>query len=156
MEFIAHDEIWTKTKILKSAFFEAEYINGSCNVDITYKNHFKHITEEYEFVKLPDTVINDLPLKKYMLKYVGKIKRKKSFPIGTNHYIIEDSTNFHLPILIHSTAFEEWKIERNIPNGIFKEKIFYDFNNTVKYKFLLVGFSKIKKTMIIPEDCLDQ
>lgn len=154
LEFVSQDKIWSKTKVSKTDFFKAEFINLACNSNLTYKNHFKFRTKEYEFETLTDTILHSLPLKRYKLKYVGKRNRKKSFPVGTNLYIIASSTEFHLPILIHSTAFEEWKEEGTIPNGIFKEKIFYDFNNNVDHKYLLENYSEINKTIVIPDNCL--
>lgn len=156
LEFIAQDNIWTTTKVTKKNFFKAEHIKFNCNSDLSYKNHFKFRAKEYEFEILPDTLLNNRTLKNYKLKYIGKRKRKKSFPIGTNLYIIKDSTEFHLPILTHSTAFEEWKEERNIPNGIFMEKIFYDFRDEINYKYILYDYYQISKSIIIPENCFEQ
>lgn len=155
LEFVDQDQIWSTTELKKENFFRAESIILDCSYDIGYKNNFKFRVKEYKFDRLTDTLMNDLKLKKYKLTYTGKRKKKKSFPIGTNLYIVEDSTNFHLPILTHSTAFEEWKQERNIPNGIFKEKIFYDFENEMEYKFILKGYYPIDKKIIIPENCLE-
>ena len=155
-EFIAQDRIWSKTTIPKSDFFQAQYINLDCNENLTYRNHFKFRTKKYRFEILPDTALKNSLLKNYRLQYIGKKKRNKSFPVGTNLYIIENSTNFHLPILTHSTAFEEWKEEMNIPNGIFKEKIFYDFNNEIKYKYILKKYYKIDKVILIQDDCLEK
>ena len=156
LEFIAQDRIWGKTKVKQTDFINAEFISLACTRSLTYRNHFKYRTKEYEFEILPDTILRSLPLKRYKLKYVGKRKRKKSFPVGTNVFIIGNSTEFHKPILIHSTAFEEWKGEGNIPNGIFKEKIFYDYNNNIDYKYLLKNFYEINKTIVIPDECLEE
>ena len=156
LEFVSQDEMWSKTKITQTDFFRAEFINLICSGNLTHKNHFKFRTKEYEFKVLTDTILHNFPLKRYKLQYVGKRKRKKSFPVGTNIYIITSSTEFHLPILTHSTAFEEWKEEETIPNGIFKEKIFYDFNDNIDYKYHLQNYYEINKTIIIPDNCLEE
>lgn len=155
LEFVAQDKIWAKTKLTQTDFFNADYINLICNSNLTYNNHFKFRTKEYAFETLTDTILYSLPLKRYKFKYVGKKKRKKSFPVGTNLYIITNSTEFHLPILTHSTAFEEWQEEGNIPNGIFIEKIFYDFNNNIDYKYFLENYYEINKSIVIQDKCLE-
>lgn len=156
LELIDQDQLWAKTKVRKQDFIKADFINLECNRNFIFKNHFKFRTKEYEYTMLSDTLIDNKYLKNYKLQYIGKRKRKKSFPVGTNHYIIEDSTEFHLPILTHSTAFEEWKEERNIPIGIFKEKILYDFKNEIKYKYILKAYYPINKSIIVPDKCLEK
>ncbi|WP_141878098.1 hypothetical protein [Gramella sp. Hel_I_59] len=156
LEFVDQDKVWAETKVSKEDFFMAEGINLTCDYNLSYRNDFKFRTKEYEFELLPDTILNNKSLRQYKLKYIGKRKRKKSFPVGSNTYIIKDSTAFHLPILTHSTAFEEWEINKKIPNGIFSEKIFYDYQNNIEYKFILKNCYKIKKSIIVPEDCLEQ
>ncbi len=156
LEFIAQDKIWTKTKIEKKYFFEAEFIKGTCDSILTHRNYFKEKTKHYKFEVLSDTIINNLSLERYKLMFIGKRKGKRSNPIGSNLYIIEDSTKFHLPTLTHPTAFGEWKEEGQIPNGIFKEKIFLDFEDNVAEKHILKDYYMTNKTLIIPEDCLEQ
>ncbi|MDT0650188.1 hypothetical protein [Autumnicola edwardsiae] len=155
LELIVQDKIWTKMKLSRKDFINAKFINLTCNSSLIYKNYFKFRTKEYKFEIIKDTILESLPLNRYKLEYVGKRKRKKSFPVGTNVYIIANSTDFHSPILTHSTAFEEWKEKGKIPNGIFKEKIFYDFKNNIDYKYILNNYSEINKTIVIPDNCLE-
>jgi hypothetical protein len=59
-----------------------------------------------------------------------------------------------LPILTHSTPFEEWKEERNIPNGIPKQFYLTKFQSSEKIlNYTLVEYVKINKFLIVPEAC---
>ena len=154
--FHVQDLLLADVKLKKYDFFNLETLTINCESNYLMENIFKFRVKEYEFNILTDTLIDNKYLSQYKLEYTGKRKRKKSRPIGTNHYIIKDSTQFHLPILTHSTAFEEWKKERNIPNGIFQEKIFYDYKSEISYKYILKEYQRINKTIIIPEECLEE
>ncbi|CAM4113937.1 hypothetical protein GIHI108528_04995 [Gillisia hiemivivida] len=156
IEFIVQDLIWAKISLKKEDFSNLESLTLECESDFLYKNDFKFRVEEYEFNMLADTLMDNKYFKHYKLQYIGKRKRKKSFPVGTNHYIIRDSTQFHLPILTHSTAFEEWKKERNIPNGIFEEIIFYNYKNEISYKYIIKEYHSINKTIFVPDKCLER
>lgn len=156
LEFIKQDYIWTTFNLDKQEFYRSEFITINCDYNLVYRNNFKFRVKEYNFITLKDTLINEAHLKRYKLEYSGRRKRKKSFPIGTNIYIIKDSTEFHLPILTHSTAYEEWKKDGDIPKGIFQEKIFYDFENKLESTYKLKKVFLIKKRLIIPEDCLEE
>ena len=59
-----------------------------------------------------------------------------------------------LPILEFSTTYEEWKLEKNIPNGIPKEMFLLSFNKK-KYSFFhkLKQYARINKYVTIPEEC---
>lgn len=156
LEFKVYDQLWTKLNLNKQDFSDLGSLSLTCDKDVGYKNFYKHLIEDYEFSMLSDTLMNNKYLKNYKLHYVGKRKRKKSFPIGENNYIIKDSTEFHLPILVHWTALAEWRQEKNIPNGIFQEKIFYDYKNEISYKYILKEYHQIDKTIVIPYNCLEK
>lgn len=156
LEFVAQDHIKSEVEVTKDNLFKAESLTINCNSDLIYKNRYKFRVKTYAYDILPDTLMNNTLLKSYRLKYVGDRKRKKSFSVGTNLYIVKDSTDFHLPILTHSTAFEEWKKEGGIPGGIYKEKIFYDYDDKLSYKFILNNYYPINKKIIIPAECLEE
>ncbi len=154
--FKVQDLLLADVKLKKHDFFNLESLTINCESNYLFENPFKFRVKEYEFNMLSDTIIDNKYLVYYKLQYTGKRKIKKSRPVGTNYYIIEDSTQFHLPILTHSTAFEEWKKERNIPNGIFKEKIFYNYKNEISYKYILKEYHSINQTIIVPDKCLEK
>lgn len=144
---------FSKVKVSRKGFFKAEYINIDCNNVLSSENPYKYQTKNYEYVLLPDTIINGEKLQKYKLTYVGKKKPKKKLSIGTNYYLIKDATEYHLPILKHNTAFEEWKLERSIPNGIFQEKFFVNCKNKVENRLKLKKIIQIDKKIIIKSPC---
>ena len=144
---------YSKVKVSRKDFFKAEYINIDCQNMIGSINPYKYQTKNYEYVVLQDTLINGETLRNYKLKYTGKKKPNKKLPIGTNYYLIKDSTENHLPILEHNTAYEEWKLERSIPNGIFQERVFINYKNKVGNSMKLKKITKIDKKIVIKAPC---
>lgn len=153
LELSDQNGLYSNVKVLIDSFFKAEFINIDCENVIPYENHFKFRTKTYNFLNLSDTILLNRKLKKYKLYYTGRKRKKKSFPVGTNYYLIEDSTSFHLPILTHPTAYEEWKTNKFIPKGIFAEKIFYNYKNKIENIMILQDYYQIDKKIVIPAQC---
>ena len=99
-----------------------------------------------------DTVIGGKKFGFYKLKQINP-KRARRHPSGTTLYIIDKSTDFHLPILSHDTAFEEWKLSRKLPKGIFFERIFVSHWGYINNKEKLIGYNKTNKRFVIEKDC---
>lgn len=152
MIFRDRNGIYSNVSFLKSEFNKAEFINIECENVIKHINPYKYQIKNYNFSILTDTIINDKSYSRYMLASTKpkKIKRKK---LGTQIYIIDKETQFHSPILNFSTAYEEWKSNKILPNGIFYEKYFIDYNKTLDSKFKLIGFWKIDEKIIIQDEC---
>ncbi len=144
--------IYANVKVLKSELFKAEFINIDCNSIQRYDNRFKYQTRNYAFFKLKDTLFNGTSYARYKLASI-KPKRVKKKKIGTIFYSIANETSFHLPVLDRSTAYEEWKTTKNIPNGIFYEKYFIEYNGELDTKETLINYSKIDKKIVIDEAC---
>jgi len=144
--------IYSNVIILKTNLNSAEFINIDCEYINQYSNNYKYQIKNYDFFILKDTVIDEISFSRYKLSSIKpkKVKRKK---LGTKFYIIDKSTKFHLPILNFSTAFEEWKDNKNLPNGIFKEKYFIDYNGALDSNEKLIKYWKIDKTIIISKGC---
>ncbi len=138
--------------ILKSDLNKAGFIYVDCRYVHRYNNAFKYQTKNYDFFKLNDTLINEITYGKYKLESVNP-KRAKRKKLGTEFYIIDKETTFHLPVLNFSTAYEEWKTQRNLPNGIFHQKYFIDYYGQLDSKENLVNYRKIDKKIVIPKDC---
>ena len=153
---IEQDQLNMKVRVKQKDVFKAENLVIQCISSHVNKNDFKFRTREYEFTNTLDTIIGNTSLQHYKLLYTAGHEEKVTNRIGTNHYIIEDSTEFHLPILTHPTAYEEWKEERNIPNGIYREKIFYNYKNEVQYKYILNGYYPIDKSSSLTKQCLGE
>ena len=150
---VEHDRLRMEVLLKKQDIFQAENLVIQCTYNWNGENHFKFRTREYAFISAADTLIDNTSLQHYSLQYIAPRKRRTRH-VGSNHYIIQDSTDFHLPLLTHPTAFEEWKEEKNIPNGIFREKIFYDHKNLINYRYILKGYHRMEKSISVGEDCM--
>ena len=152
MIFIDQNGIFSNVNFLKAELNKAEFINIGCESLKRYQNNFKYQINNYDFLKLNDTVINNKAYSMFKLTSI-KPKRKKRKKIGTEYYIIDKETSFHLPILDFSTAYEEWKSKKVLPNGIFFEKYFLDYYGKLVSKERLIKVWKINKKIVIDNDC---
>ncbi|QOD61684.1 hypothetical protein H9I45_04335 [Polaribacter haliotis] len=152
MIFKDENGIYSNVTFLKSDLNKAEFINIDCKNVSRYENPFKYQTKNYDFFKLNDTVISEKTFWMYKLESIKpkKVKRKK---LGTEYYILDKGTSFHLPILNFSTAYEEWKKEGNLPNGIFQQKYFIDYYGQLDSKEELINYWKTDKKIVINNDC---
>lgn len=137
----------------KANFFKADIINVECKFVSRFVNPFKYQTKNYDFINLSDTLIEGNQYSHYILKS-NKPKQVKKLKLGVLHYIIEKETSNHLPILAFPTAYEEWKLEKNIPNGIPKEMYFEKQEGIVNQNFYkLIQITKIDKQLTITGGC---
>lgn len=152
MIFIDNNGIYSNVIILKSDFNKAEFINLDCKYVNRYQNAYKYQIKNYDFFDLTDTLINDKSFIRYKMSSIKpkKVERKK---LGTEFYIIDKFTDFHLPILNFSTAYEEWKNNKTIPNGIFNEKYFIDYYGNLDWIEKIVNHCEIEKKIVIQDEC---
>lgn len=152
MIFKDENGIYANVIILKSDLNKAEFINIDCKSIFRYQNPYKYQIKNYDFFKLNDTVIGAKNFSMFKLESIKprRVKRKK---LGIKFYIIDKETSFHLPILDFSTAYEEWKKERSLPNGIFKQKYFIDYYGKLSSKEKLINYWKTDKKIVINNDC---
>lgn len=151
--FRHHDKLYSDVLISKSGLKKAEFINISCDAITFKKNKYKSATKRYDFFNLEDTLINQKEYAAYKLKSILSLKKRTKRGAGTNLYIIDRSTSFHLPILTNPTAYEEWKLHNNIPNGLFIEKKHINVTEEEHSSEKLISHTKIDKKIVIPEDC---
>lgn len=152
MIFKDEDGIYSNIKVLKSDLNKAEFINIKCESIKRRINPFKYKTEYYSFFKLDDTLLNGKSYSKFKLEAINP-KRARRQKIGTEFYIIDKETSFHLPLLNFSTAYEEWKKERSLPNGLFIEKYFINYKGDLITNEKLINYLKIDKKIVINDDC---
>ncbi|TYA55284.1 hypothetical protein [Formosa maritima] len=152
MCFKDEDGIMFNVNFLKSDLHKAEIMNIKCENVRRYLNPYKYQIKNYEYQILNDTLLDNKSYSHYTL---GAINPKKAISkkIGTEVFIIDKETSFHVPILEHSTAYEEWKANGTLPNGIFYEKLFIDYKGDLESKETLVGYWKIDKKIVFSEDC---
>lgn len=137
----------------RDEFLQLSKIVLTCDFLGTLNNPFKYQTNNYEFINQENALVGDEYHPLYILKS-NNPKREKKKKLATIYYYLENSTEFHLPLLESDTAYEEWKLERNIPNGIPKEMYYLGFNKEeifILYK--LKRIIKIDHTLIFLGDC---
>lgn len=83
----------------------------------------------------------------------NNLRRAKKKKTGTLLYIIAPETSFHLPLLTYATAFEEWKTNQNLPNGIFFRKYFIDYYDRKDTQWKLLSNQKIDLKLHIDAAC---
>lgn len=152
MVFKDENGILSKITFLKTDLQKAEFINIDCKYISEFENPFKYQTKNYSFYKTNDTILNNSTYSKYKLQAISpqRIKRKK---LGTLYYIIDQSALFHSPLFTQSTAYEEWKTESTLPNGLLIETYFIDYYGQLDSKETLVNYWKTDKKIIIPNNC---
>lgn len=152
LELKDYNGVYSKVLFLKSEFNIAEIAKLKCENVSVYKNFDSYQTKNYDFNNLQDTLINTIQHKRYQLKS-NNPKRTDRKKLATDYYILMPSTDFHLPILWFATAYEEWKLNKSIPNGIFKERYMVDYYGTISFHERYINSAKINKTIQIDKDC---
>jgi hypothetical protein len=152
MDFKDENGLTFNVNFLKSDLNNAELINVTCEYIRKYSNPYKFRISEYDFFNLKDTLINGIEFARYQLTSI-KPKQKKRKKLGTEIYIIDKNTTFHLPVLYVPTAYEEWKSKKNIPNGIFKERLLFDYDGNITIREKIIGYHNINKTIVIDKKC---
>lgn len=142
LTFRKHGSISRRAVINKKEFYKAETIfmeRGFAHVKAISERSAK----KTGFLKLNDTIINNTTHQHFEFKTLKS--KKKDLVI---HYIIEPSTENHLPVLFYPDAYVEWKVEKNLPNGIFKELYYTNDNNEFLENHLkLVGYQPYNKVI---------
>lgn len=152
-ELLDQNGIFSQFKMRKRNFENTTSINLSCeNVD-RFANPYKYQVKNYAFFIQNDTLINKRKYSHYTIKCTRSKKYIKRKALGVTHFIVDKSISYHLPFFTHQTEYEEWKTSKNIPYGIPKEKYHVNLDGSLEYKYTLVDFKKIEKTIIVPEEC---
>lgn len=153
MDFKDEKGIRSISIIDKSEFFKAEIISLTCESIHYQKEKYKYDSGRFDFSNKKDTLINGISYKNYEMKY-KKIAESKRYNRGISRYIVENNTEFHLPLMMFSSVFDVNVTSENRPNGIAKE-IFSLSHDKKQYEFIykLSQFVKIKKFIEIPAEC---
>lgn len=152
VRFVVHDKISSKVVFSKNELNSAKIILD-CKFITRQSYAFKYQTDNYEFINKKYALMEGEYHPFYILKS-NNPKREKKKKLATFYYYLENNTEFHLPLLEHETAYEEWKLERNIPNGIPKEMYYLDFGKEEIFMlYKLKHIIKIEKMLTITENC---
>jgi hypothetical protein len=151
--FVDYDKIYADVRVLKSDFYKAEFINIGYDKAIRHRGIKNYSNKKYDYFLLKDTLINKKECAVYKLRPNCNFKNKTRKSAGANLYIVDKSTSFHMPILFRSLAYEEWKLEGNLPYGIFIEKKHINGLNEDHSSEKLLRYTKIDKKITMPKEC---
>ncbi|MFE3870270.1 hypothetical protein ACFX5F_03440 [Flavobacterium sp. ZS1P70] len=153
MDFKDEKGIRSISIIDKSQFFKAETISLACESIHYQKEKHKYDMGRFDFMNKEDTLIDGVSYKNYVMKY-HKNSESKRYNRGISHYVVENSTEFHLPLMMFSSIFDVSVTSKNRPNGIAKE-IFSLSHDEKHYEFIykLSQFVKTKKYLEVPIEC---
>ena len=153
MDFEDEKGIRSISIIDKNDFFKAETIMLNCE-NIHYQKDMRmYDSNRFDFINKNDTLINGIYYKNYVMKY-HKNAESKRYNRGISNYIVENNTEFHLPLMMFSSIFDVSATSINRPNGIAKEifSLSYDGKH---YEFIynLLQYVKSNKFIEIPAKC---
>jgi hypothetical protein len=157
---IVIDSTTSKIKFIDSngAYLLKKFSNKIFNNKVVYinkydiKNYsypFKYQLDNYPFSDINDTIVNGKICKRlsFLSNDLNIAKKKK---IGTLMYILDTNLN-HQPLLEFSTAFEVWKLNRKMPNGIIIESIQKSYENIIVSREKLIQIIPISMNLTIKE-----
>ena len=153
INFTDRTSLFTYATLNKNAFDTAEKINVSCDVIFKFLNPFKYQTKNYDYFNLKDTLINDTLFFHCELKSNRSLKYQKRKNIHSLHLIIDKKSADFLPFLYQITSYEEWKKEKNIPNGKLQMLYYVNWENKITDKWILNKIIPIEKKLIIEKGC---
>jgi len=105
--------------------------------------------KDFEFITKADTIINTERFKHYVLNPINEKKFKKG-EITIEHYIIDNSLNLTIPIVLgQSLSHQFWEKGTKLPNGILKEVFGINAEGKKTFEQKLVQALPIKKIIII-------
>ncbi|CAN5381645.1 hypothetical protein BH23BAC2_BH23BAC2_05810 [soil metagenome] len=124
----------------------------NCSIVYKLRNFNTWRSTQYQVVQEKDTVIDDREHQAFVLK-IEKEKREKRRKLCRYHTILEKNTSYHLAPLLFPIAYEEYKANKSIPNGI--PRIIYDSNHFQNdhHFYELKKISRINKLIQITGDC---
>ncbi|MGL2964838.1 hypothetical protein ACSVH2_13530 [Flavobacterium sp. RSB2_4_14] len=150
--FMDNSGITSTNYLNKIDFSKSESLTISCEFVSKFDNPYKYQIKNYFFKNKNDTLIDGENCSQYILSS-NDSKREKKNKLAKNFYFTKRNTDFHLPLLTFSTAYEEYKLEKNIPNGIIKLLYTINYNSPKKHSiYHLKSFSKSTRYVIIPKE----
>jgi len=151
LHFTDHRGLHVNVFFDKTELAHAEQINIICDFVLKFNRGAQNKTKHYQYINYGDQKI-ELTKFDYTLTSINprRAKRKK---LGTYGYILNDSIKFHLPLLITHLEYEEFLTESNIPNGIFKDRSFTNYQGQVEHTYQLIKVERVTKVIIIPSNC---
>ncbi|MCK7588958.1 hypothetical protein M0G43_00070 [Subsaxibacter sp. CAU 1640] len=146
------DKVYSKESFRTSQLEKAQTILLNCELIYRSPNPYKFRTKQYDFTILKDTLLDGKNYKHYQFKS-NNPKREKRKKLATNYYIIDTETSFHLPILEFPTAYEEWKSNQSLPNGMIQELYQRNIDGKVIMKLKRINYKHVDIQLEIPKEC---
>lgn len=152
LNFLDQNGITFQVTAKKSDFKKALFLNTTCDYIGQYINPFKYQVKNYDYHKLKDTLMVGKKFSHYVYKAINlrKEKRKKWQRL---HYIIDTSFSGVKPLFNQITAYEEWKVNHFLPNGIVKELYYTTPKGEIRGDYKLVELTKTDFEINIPKGC---
>lgn len=136
----AKSGIEVRTNIPEDNVLEYEQILLDCVNFRRYKSGSIYNSTYIKFLTNTDTIIDNTAHKRYQVDWVSE-KNKKSFKFGIHHYIVENNTQFHKPLISFSWPYDgAMTSSKKTPDGIAREMYFIDRQTKQKK-----GISKLKR-----------
>lgn len=135
--------------VIKKSDLTKENIVVDCNDVSHYSNPYKYQTDNYSFTPVRDTILNGVPHIFFWLKNIST-GRETRMKFGRNLYISDNRIDCK-PIFTFSTAYEEWKVNGKIPDGLLKESHTFNSDGTPSTSEILVSSEVVTKQIIIPK-----
>lgn len=142
----------SRTSIMKYDFFRSDAIRIPCKYNERFFNPYKYQVKNYSFTIDNDTLIGSESYYKYSIKS-DDLKRAQNKKLYSYHYIIKKGTENYLPLFTHMTPYEEWKLEKNIPNGIPYIVFYKNHKGFVDSSFKLKKMTPISKAIYVSNEC---
>ncbi len=138
-------------KMPKQSFFDEENILVNCSStqkqDLTFA---QEAVVSFDFMKLSDTIIKKDTLQHYVIRTVDSDVAKE---VGERHFIIQKSTDFHLPNVTPGTIpYFCWASGKTLPSGLFRQTYIVKDEELLE-KMILMDYRKQKKVLVIERGC---
>jgi len=149
--FLLDREGWVaEGTISKKDFFDVESQVFNCDAIRLYRNDYKKKqVKNYQFTVLKDTIINTVAYNHYILKSVDA-KREARKKLGTQHYITyKNMDNYKPTVASESAAYEEYKVTKNIPNGLYKQHYIIMPDGKKRKSFNVMSYKICKKSILL-------
>ncbi|RYJ45028.1 hypothetical protein [Flavobacterium beibuense] len=138
-------------KMSKEDFFNEESIIVNCSsTEKQDLSNAKNSVISFDFQKLNDTIIKKDTLQHYVIRSVDPGAAKES---GERHFIIQKSTEFHLPNVTPGTIpYFCWASGKTLPSGLFRQTYIVKDEELLE-KMILTDYKKLKKVLVIERGC---
>lgn len=129
LQILDNNGLFARQNFKAIEFESSSIIIQGSNANVL-SNPYKYQINNYDFEKHNDTIIDGKQLNRInLLATNSQLKQNKN--IGHSLYLIDSSFDF-LPMLEFQTAYEIWKVRKNMPNGLLTNWYLYNHENKLE------------------------